>query len=128
MRRKADGKDFNLRAIRFSAATAPFAALLLAAGCGSVRPVDAQATASPVRAALADAFANDARFADRVDVAVSAARGVVTLSGVVATAADVEEAAKLASSVPGVAVLYNLLEVENGARPASRAEVVAGAR
>jgi osmotically-inducible protein OsmY len=46
-------------------------------------------------------------------VKVNPANGVVTLSGRVATDADREVAGKLASSVKGVAMIYNEIQVEN---------------
>ena len=120
-----------MRSISLLAAPVLLAAAL-AAGCSSARPTEASADVDRLRRELGEAFAGDARFASRVDVSVSASRGVVTLAGEVAKAGDIEEAAKLATSVGGVSVLYNLLEVERVPRAVSQAratkptEVVAG--
>ncbi len=56
----------------------------------------------------------DARFSRVAKVEVNPAKGLVRLSGRVANEADRSAAGKLVSSVKGVAMIYNELEVENG--------------
>jgi len=61
-------------------------------------------------------LAKNARFSKLTKVTVNPANGVVTLSGHVASEADRAEAGRLASSVKGVAMIYNELQPETRTR------------
>lgn len=99
-----------------------FAAGILAAaslggpGCATAaRSPMARADSTDIEA-LRARFARDARFSKLKGVDVDPRRGVVILSGQVATQADRADAGALASSVKGVAIVYNELEVESTPR------------
>lgn len=86
------------------------------AGCTTAtRPPMARADSTDIEALRAK-FANDARFSKLKGVDVDPRRGVLTLSGQVSTKADRADAGALASSVKGVAIVYNELEVERTPR------------
>jgi osmotically-inducible protein OsmY len=90
---------------------AVFALATLAACAGTRRPdahVNAPALVSVVRSSLE----RDGRVASATSVSVDARTGAVRLSGRVASAAERETAGRLASSVKGVTLVYNELEVQ----------------
>jgi osmotically-inducible protein OsmY len=83
--------------------------LVASVGCGTTRSVTADSTmiAAKIKANLA----KEVRFSNLTAVKVDSVKGRVTLSGQVATKADRAAAGELASSVQGVAIVYNELEV-----------------
>jgi|NGEPerStandDraft_6_1074524.scaffolds.fasta_scaffold29446_1 osmotically-inducible protein OsmY len=95
------------------AALASVVAVLGGAGCNTAQPLNAHGDTAEMKEALQAKLFRDARFSTVTSVKVNPANGVVTLSGRVATDADREVAGKLASSVKGVAMIYNEIQVEN---------------
>lgn len=95
-------------------------AVLLAA-CASTPPRDAATRAADERiaAAVLHALEQDQRiFARHIDVDVN--RQVVTLSGFVFESADLFEATRVASQVPGVTAVNDEIELNVGGRGALR--------
>ncbi|MDE3011056.1 MAG: BON domain-containing protein [Pseudomonadota bacterium] len=95
-------------------------AVLLAA-CASAPPRDAATRAADERiaAAVVRALDQDPRiFARHIDVDVQ--RQVVTLSGFVFESADLFEATRVASQVPGVTAVNDDIELNVGGRGAVR--------
>jgi osmotically-inducible protein OsmY len=86
------------------------------AGCATTRPANSTADAKVMAASVKAKLTKEIRFANLTAVTVDPAKGRVTLSGKVATHADRADAGELASSVQGVVIVYNELEV----RPAYR--------
>lgn len=66
--------------------------------------------------ALKAELAKDARFSKLTKVTVNPTSGVVTLSGQVPSESDRADAGRLTSSVKGVAMIYNELQVETATR------------
>ena len=75
--------------------------------------VKADADGTTTRAAVKARLKGDVRFARLTKIVVNPARGLVTLSGRVDTKADRAAAGLLVSSVKGVLLIYNELEVEH---------------
>jgi osmotically-inducible protein OsmY len=96
----------------FAAAVASVVVVLGGAGCSTARPLNVHRGTAGITEELQAKFFRDARFSTGTSVKVNPANGVVTLSGRVATDADLEVAGKLASSVKGVAMIYNEIQVE----------------
>jgi osmotically-inducible protein OsmY len=97
----------------FAAAFASVVVVLGGAGCSSTQPLNVHRDTAEIAEALQAKFFGDARFSTGTSVKVNPANGVVMLSGRVATDADLDVAGKLASSVKGVAMIYNEIQVEN---------------
>lgn len=100
-----------------TAIAAVAAAGMSLAACQTSKTPAAHVNATDLASAVKARLSNDVRIAGATNVDVDAARGLVTLSGTVPTGKDRENAGRLASSVKGVAVVYNVLEVE---RPSAR--------
>jgi len=81
------------------------------AGCTSAPPPVAYGGSAEVESVLRAKLAQDVRFATTTNARVNPVSGVVTLSGQVACDADREDAGRFASSVKGVAMIYNELHV-----------------
>ncbi|HTS01918.1 MAG TPA: BON domain-containing protein [Thermoanaerobaculia bacterium] len=103
--------------------SAALAAILLAAwGAQAQTASPGAAHASPkpddasLRAAVVARLVGDARFARIRKIDVDPAKGLVTLTGMVPTAADRAAAGELVSGVKGVQIIYNELEVEHAGR------------
>ncbi len=99
--------------VAFGVALASVVAVL--GGCGTARPLDAsnaRGDTAEIQRALQATLARDGRLSSVTSVKVNPANGIVTLSGRVATEAEREAAGKLASSVKGVAVIYNEIQPE----------------
>jgi osmotically-inducible protein OsmY len=101
---------------RAYAATLLFIAFLGGAGCTSTPLPVLRASSSDIEAALKAKLGQDVRFSTTTNVSVNPASGVVTLSGQVACDADREAAGRFASSVKGVAMIYNELHVASAPR------------
>jgi osmotically-inducible protein OsmY len=84
-------------------------------------PAAPRADGEAIRAGVRAKLAGDSRFARLRKVEVDSEKGLVTLSGSVATKADRAAAGELVSSVKGVLMIYNELEVEHSSR-ADRAQ------
>lgn len=112
----------QIRRVMRTLSTASVAGILAVASLGGAGCTTATRAPMVTRAdrgdieALRARFANDARFSKLKGVDVDPRRGVVTLSGRVSTTADRADAGALASSVKGVAIVYNELEVERTPR------------
>ncbi len=104
----------TIRALCFLAATS--VASLGGAGCGTSTPAPVTRANSADIEALKAKLARDARFSKLTKVTVNPANGVLTLSGQVPSESDRADAGRLASSVEGVAVIYNELQVETATR------------
>jgi osmotically-inducible protein OsmY len=90
-------------------------AVLGCSGCGTARPLSARRDTrdtAEIQKALQMKLAGDARFSRVTNVKVDPANGVVTLSGRVASESEREDVGKLASSVKGVAMIYNEIQPE----------------
>ena len=98
--------------VAFAAALTSIVAALGGAGCNTAQPLNRHGDTAEIREVLQAKLFRDARFSMVTGVRVNAANGVVTLSGRVATDADLEVAGRLASSVKGVATIYNEIQVE----------------
>lgn len=101
------------------AAALAFVAVLGGAGRSSARPLAAnkenakkKIDTAEIRRALEAKLSRDARFSTITAVKVDPASGIVTLSGTVPTEADRDAVGKLASSVPGVSMIYNEIQPE----------------
>ncbi|HSB64649.1 MAG TPA: BON domain-containing protein [Thermoanaerobaculia bacterium] len=116
--RNCNGKR-KTTSVALAAALASVVAVLGGAGCGTAQPLNARAeqgdTAkiAKIQEALEANFARDRRLSTVTSVKVNPTNGVVTLSGLVPTDVEREAAGKLASSVKGVAMIYNEIQVEN---------------
>jgi osmotically-inducible protein OsmY len=110
--RNCNGKR-RTTSVEFGAALASVVAVLGGGGCNTALPLNAHGDTAEMKEALQAKLFRDARFSTVTSVKVNPANGVVTLSGRVATDADREVAGKLASSVKGVAMIYNEIQVEN---------------
>lgn len=98
--------------VALAAALALVVTVLGGTGCSTARPLNAHGDTAEIEEALQAKLFPDARFATVTRVKVNPTNGVVTLSGRVATDADREVAGKLASSVKGVVMIYNEIQVE----------------
>ena len=94
------------------------AAIVVLGGCSTAPPIAARVDPGTLTAHVEAALATEPRIAGAAKVSVDAARARVTLSGVVATKEDRETAGRLACSVKGVTVVYNLLDLERRPRAA----------
>jgi osmotically-inducible protein OsmY len=101
-----------MTSVAFAAALASVVAALGGAGCGAAQPLNRHGDTAEIKEMLQAKLFRDARFSTVTGVKVNPANGVVTLSGRVATDADLDVAGKLASSVKGVATIYNEIQVE----------------
>lgn len=91
-------------------------AALAAAGCTTTtRSSVKQADPAKVQA-LKETLSRDSRFSRLRNVSVDPAKGVVKLEGEVSSDADRAYAGRLASAVPGVAFVYNEIEVHESPR------------
>jgi osmotically-inducible protein OsmY len=109
------GRDCNGKSktsFAFASALASFVAVLGGAGCSTVHPVNANVNTAEIQEALQAELARDRRLSMVTTVKVNPANGVVTLSGLVPTDSDRAAAGKLASSIKGVAMIYNEIQVE----------------
>ena len=110
------GRNYNskgrMTSIAFTAALASVVAALGGAGCDTAQPLNRHGDTAEIKEMLQAKLFRDARFSTVTGVKVNPANGVVTLSGRVATDADLDVAGKLASSVKGVATIYNEIQVE----------------
>jgi osmotically-inducible protein OsmY len=112
--RNCNGKKRTTSAA-LAAALASVVAVLGGAGCGTTPPLNARYApedTAAIQEALQTKLARDGRLSTLTSVKVNPANGIVTLSGQVATDADREAAGKLASSIKGVAMIYNEIQVE----------------
>ena len=96
----------------FAAALACVVVVLGGAGCSTAQPLSVHRDTAEITEALQAKFFGDSRFSTGTSVKVNPANGVVTLSGRVATDGDRDVAGMLASSVKGVAMIYNEIQVE----------------
>jgi osmotically-inducible protein OsmY len=92
------------------------AAALVAAGpllaCASSRTNASRVDVPALESDLRSSLARDARLAAGTSVHVDPATGIVRLSGRVASAEERRRAGRLASSVKGVTIVYNEIEVQ----------------
>ena len=80
----------------FAAALASAVVVLGGAGCSTAQPSNVRRDTAEITEALQAKFFRDARFSTGTSVKVNPGNGIVTLSGRVATDADLEVAGKLA--------------------------------
>lgn len=104
----------TIRALCFLAAIS--VAPLGGAGCKTTTPAPVTRADGAGIEALKAKLARERRFAKLTKVTVNPSNGVVTLSGQVPSESDRDEAGRLASSVKGVAMIYNELQVETATR------------
>jgi osmotically-inducible protein OsmY len=97
-------------------ALAVIALSALAAGCTTTTPSFVTQADSADFEALKQKLTGDARFARLTTVAVDPTRGVVKLAGEVSSEEDRAYAGRLASSVRGVEVVYNEIQVHGPRR------------
>ena len=112
--RNCNGKA-KTTSVALAAALASVVAVLGGSGCGTAQPLNAlnaREDTAKIQEALQAKLARDQRLSKLTSVKVNPANGVVTLSGLVPTDAEREAAGKLASSVKGVAMIYNEIQVE----------------
>jgi osmotically-inducible protein OsmY len=90
------------------------AASLLA--CSTARPPEARLDGTALESGVKSALARDGRLARATSVDVNPATGVVTLSGRVTSPEERASAGRLASSVEGVKIVYNEIEIQRARR------------
>jgi osmotically-inducible protein OsmY len=100
----------GVAAILKRAAVAGAAAILCA--CTTAKAPEARVDAEALATAVKSSLAKDPQLASAASVKVNAKTGRVTLSGVVETSAERENAGRLACSAKGVKVVYNEIDVE----------------
>lgn len=104
----------TIRAVCFLTATS--VASLGGAGCKTTTPAPVTRADGADIEALKAKLAQERRFSKLTKVIVNPSNGVVTLKGQVPSESDRDEAGRLASSVRGVAMIYNELQVETATR------------
>lgn len=90
--------------------------VLSGAGCSTTTPAAAARADHADIEALKAELTREARFSRLTNVSVDPSSGVVKLAGEVSSKEDRADAGRLASSVPGVAVVYNEIQVRGPAR------------
>lgn len=104
----------TIRALCFLAAST--VASLGGAGCQTTTRAPLTQADSAAVEQLKAKLSREARFSKLTKVTVDPKSGVLILSGQVPSESDRADAGKLASSVEGVAVIYNELQVETATR------------
>ncbi len=107
--------------LRRAAHAATACAILFAAGCATARDAELRGDESGLAAEVRAALATDSRLAGVTRVVANERRGRVTLAGHVATPEARAAAGRLASSVEGVRLVYNVLVLDRRAAPGARA-------
>jgi osmotically-inducible protein OsmY len=90
--------------------TVLFAALLLALGCSTSRPIDTQASDALISSKVKSKLAADPQ-TSALEIDVDTLDGEVTLRGMVGTDAEREDAERLARNTDGVRDVDNQLEI-----------------
>lgn len=90
------------------------AAPLLA--CATAKAPEARVDGPALTDVVKSTLAGDGRIARVTNVEVDSTTGVVTLTGRVANAEERESAGRLACSVKGVTVVYNVIEIRRAPR------------